>query len=160
MPGVTSDLSIPIVDLFAGPGGLGEGFTTFRAPGGRAPFRVRLSIEKDFWAHQTLTLRAFYRQFSPGRVSGRYYDVLRGTADVESLFARFPEESARAREEAWNAELGAVDQSELRRRIDAAVSQSDEWVLIGGPPCQAYSVAGRSGYRRTPYSKLLLPAGA
>jgi DNA (cytosine-5)-methyltransferase 1 len=52
-------------------------------------FKVELSIEKDFWAHQTLTLRAFFRQFPPGRVPGKYYDVLRGAAERDSLFARF-----------------------------------------------------------------------
>ena len=60
--------AIPVVDLFAGPGGLGEGFATLHDRDDRSCFRVRLSIEKDFHAHQTLLLRAFYRQFSAGRV--------------------------------------------------------------------------------------------
>ena len=70
--------------------------------------------------------------------------MLRGTADLNELFARFPEDAERARAEAWHAELGTVDHSEVRQRIDKAVGPSKEWVLIGGPPCQAYSVVGRS----------------
>jgi len=41
---------IPVIDLFAGPGGLGEGFS--RAGEGRL-FRTVLSIEKDAHAHST-----------------------------------------------------------------------------------------------------------
>jgi DNA (cytosine-5)-methyltransferase 1 len=144
---------VPVVDLFAGPGGLGEGFTSFRGPDGPPCFKVQLSIEKDAYAHQTLLLRAFYRQFPAGRVPALYYDVLRGTARREQLFARFPEQAERASAEAWQAELGSTPSHDVRQRIRAAIGDSDEWVLVGGPPCQAYSVVGRSrnkgvgGYR-------------
>ena len=134
---------VPVIDLFAGPGGLGEGFTTLRRDD-RTCFKVRLSIEKDWHAHQTLVLRAFYRQFSPGRVPGLYYDVLRGTAERETLFAKFPEQAANAAAEAWNAELGETPHRDVRERIETALGEADDWVLIGGPPCQAYSLAGRS----------------
>lgn len=145
--------AVPVVDLFAGPGGLGEGFTALRRPDGRACFKVRLSIEKDYFAHQTLLLRAFYRQFSPGRIPSLYYDLLRGAASREALFAKFPEQAARATDEAWHGELGVVPHRDVREGIKNALGNSDEWILIGGPPCQAYSVAGRSrnkgieGYR-------------
>jgi DNA (cytosine-5)-methyltransferase 1 len=144
---------IPIIDLFAGPGGLGEGFTAFRASGNQAAFDVRLSIEKGVWAHQTLTLRAFFRQFALGRVPAKYYDVLRGRADAAALFTKYPEEAAKACSEAWRAELGSTKDSEVGDRIQAALGKERNWVLIGGPPCQAYSMAGRSrnkgikGYR-------------
>jgi hypothetical protein len=49
-----------IVDLFAGPGGLGEGFASLDV-GGHAPFRIGISVEKEASAHRTLTLRAFLR---------------------------------------------------------------------------------------------------
>jgi DNA (cytosine-5)-methyltransferase 1 len=145
--------AVPVIDLFAGPGGLSEGFASLHDSDDRPCFRVRLSIEKDFHAHQTLLLRAFYRQFSAGRVPALYYDVLRSLADRDTLFNRFPEEAARASAEAWHAELGVTDANTVRDRINNALGDSNEWVLIGGPPCQAYSVAGRSrnkgveGYR-------------
>jgi len=53
---------ISIIDLFAGPGGLGEGFSEFRK-NHRKPFKIAISIEKEKFAHQTLSLRSFYRQF-------------------------------------------------------------------------------------------------
>jgi DNA (cytosine-5)-methyltransferase 1 len=135
---------VSVIDLFAGPGGLGEGFTSLEASDNRSCFKVRLSIERDAHAHQTLLLRALYRQFSPGRVPGLYYDVLRGTADVWALFKRFPEHADKATKEAWHAELGVTNYTEVRARIRTALNGSENWVLIGGPPCQAYSVAGRS----------------
>ena len=54
---------IPIIDLFAGPGGLGEGFMSLKNKEGKSIFDINLSIEKDINAHKTLTLRSFYRQF-------------------------------------------------------------------------------------------------
>ena len=136
--------TVPVIDLFAGPGGLGEGFTALQRPDSRPCFKVCLSIEKEFNAHQTLLLRAFCRQFSAGRVPGLYYDVLRGTSDREALFKRFPEEAARATAEAWHAELGVTEHDDVHDRIKTALGSAAEWILIGGPPCQAYSVAGRS----------------
>jgi len=38
---------IPVIDLFAGPGGLGEGFAAMGRPVGFPQFQIRLSIEKD-----------------------------------------------------------------------------------------------------------------
>ena len=51
-----------------------------------------------------------------------------------------------AKKEAWHAELGANEfPSELiDKRIKEGLNGARDWVLIGGPPCQAYSVAGRS----------------
>ena len=62
-----------IIDLFAGPGGLGEGFSQAgRDPG--APMKVRLSIEMDDHAIQTLRLRAFLRSFD--EFPQEYHDAL------------------------------------------------------------------------------------
>jgi DNA (cytosine-5)-methyltransferase 1 len=137
------NLSVPVIDLFAGPGGLGEGFSTFSA-GRNRPFRIHLSIEKDPWAHETLRLRSFFRQFSPDEVPGEYYDVLRGIRTVDALFQAYQAEAKAARQEAWRATLGLTKRDVVNARIRQALADSTTWVLIGGPPCQAYSVAGRS----------------
>ena len=54
---------IPIIDIFAGPGGLGEGFSSLVNDANERAFKIKLSIEKEPHAHRTLQLRAFFRQF-------------------------------------------------------------------------------------------------
>lgn len=135
---------IPIVDLFAGPGGLGEGFASCVTGSQQPSFEVRLSIEMDRDAHTTLELRSFFRQFPKGAAPDDYYQRLRGTITTEELFAQHPVQAAHARTEAWLAELGKVPTEELHERIRQAVGGSSRWVLCGGPPCQAYSIVGRS----------------
>lgn len=138
---------IPIVDLFAGPGGLGEGFSSFRDCADRQIFKIVLSIEKDPIAHRTLKLRSFFRQFPKRQVPEDYYSFLRGELTLEELYQRYPDQSAEAAAEAWNAELGAdrrFPKAEIDERIRQGLNGAKDWVLIGGPPCQAYSLVGRS----------------
>lgn len=132
---------IKIVDLFAGPGGLSEGFSAYRA-GKKNIFKIRLSIEKDPYAHQTLELRAFYRQFKRNQAPKSYFDYITGRISRESLFDKYSEESERAKNEAQLLEIG-VQNNKIRTIIKSIASQ-DPWIMIGGPPCQAYSLAGRS----------------
>ena len=112
-------------------------------------FRIALSIEKDRWA-KTLRLRSFFRQFAQA-VPDFYYEYLRGRLSLEELFLRYPDEAGRADAEAWQAELGRPDRyptALIDHRIQKAIGGAADWVLIGGPPCQAYSLAGRSRMSR------------
>ncbi len=141
--------TIPVIDLFAGPGGLGEGFSSFQTADSQRPFRIVLSIEKDHYAHQTLALRSFFRQFAPGAVPEDYYDFLRKADEPEPerrkrLFGAYPEQAMRAANTALFAELGVNDPQTIRERIRGALEGYGDFVLLGGPPCQAYSVMGRS----------------
>jgi len=140
---------IPIIDLFAGPGGLSEGFSACCDQEGAPRFRVALSIEKEEHAHRTLELRAFFREFERGRVPSEYYSYLRGEISRKDLFKAFPKEGRLASSLAWHAELGHQDLNPryVDRRIRAATGKAQWWVLIGGPPCQAYSTVGRSRMR-------------
>ena len=137
-------MPIPIIDLFAGPGGLGEGFSRLRDDRQRRVFRIGLSIEKDPVAHKTLELRAFFRQFSDGKAPDEYYEYLAGNITRAALFESCPVAAKAARHEAWNATLGKTEVAEIDARITSALSGRDNWLLIGGPPCQAYSLVGRS----------------
>jgi DNA (cytosine-5)-methyltransferase 1 len=136
---------IPIIDLFAGPGGLGEGFSRWRYRDGRPAFKIRLSIEMDPFAHRTLLLRSFYRQFDPANVPASYYQYLRGEISRSELEQMFKPQFAAASEEAWQATLGKTDPEEVSLKIVSALGRDrEDWLLIGGPPCQAYSLVGRS----------------
>lgn len=140
---------IKIIDLFAGPGGLGEGFSSLTDENGKPIFRIALSIEKEKSAHKTLTLRAFFRQFSPQNIPAEYYEYLHGRLGndpFEQLFnvPHLKKFAERACTEARCLTLGE-DNDKINTAIEAALGEKNEpWVLIGGPPCQAYSLVGRS----------------
>jgi DNA (cytosine-5)-methyltransferase 1 len=139
-------LAIPVVDIFAGPGGLGEGFSALFDYKNTRAFKIVLSIEKDFYAHQTLTLRSFFRQFDKGMVPKDYYDFLKGQISKEELYNRWPMQALSAKKEAWLFVLGENENSNyiVDERIKRSLNGEKNWILIGGPPCQAYSLVGRS----------------
>jgi DNA (cytosine-5)-methyltransferase 1 len=139
--------SISVIDIFAGPGGLGEGFSSSRSKTQKPLFKIKLSIEKDEYAHKTLTLRAFYRQFSENNIPPKYYEYLRGETSLDKLYKAYPKEFDIAQKEAWLFELGKNSRDMARKRIEEVLVGSTNWVLIGGPPCQAYSLVGRSRMR-------------
>ncbi|MEC9491102.1 DNA cytosine methyltransferase [Flexistipes sp.] len=145
-------MKIPIIDIFAGPGGLGEGFSAFVNPENhKRQFKIALSIEKDTYAHQTLKLRSFFRQFAPEQVPLEYYECIKERITLSELYVRWPLQAKKANAEALLAELGegkeAVSNSIVDKKIQSALNKEKDWVLIGGPPCQAYSVVGRSRRR-------------
>lgn len=130
-----------VVDLFAGPGGLAEGFSRYQTPDGHAPFDVVLSVEKDPAAHRTLLLRSLLRQFEGPMPE--YYDALNSGVPLPDWASICPGEWSDARHEAQCLELGSERARRIiDRRIDD-VSDESEAVVIGGPPCQAYSIVGR-----------------
>ena len=134
---------VPFIDIFAGPGGLSEGFSRLATfTGGQTDFECRLAIEKDPVAARTLALRSFYRAFPEGEVPDDYYQVIRGKKAAASL-ALHPEWE-KAEQHVWNIELGVESEGSLHRRIAAAIDGTRNWVLLGGPPCQAYSLMGRA----------------
>ena len=145
---------IPIVDLFAGPGGLGEGFMSVKDKDGNPAFDIRLSIEKEVNAHKTLTWRSFYWQFiKTGKsVPNEYYHAYK-TEDIgkrEEIIEKALDsylEGKIVREEARLVELGSPEwpSKEVDKLIRKQLGKkTEDWVLIGGPPCQAYSNVGRS----------------
>jgi DNA (cytosine-5)-methyltransferase 1 len=141
--------AIPVIDLFAGPGGLCEGFSSVFDETGARRFAVKVSVEMDPIAHRTLLLRAIFRKFPRGKVPGVYYDYIRGELTREE-FLTHPEiqdAAEQATREARCAELGATPAKEVDDWIRDALGNQTDWVLIGGPPCQAYSLAGRSRLR-------------
>ncbi|CAN5858318.1 DNA cytosine methyltransferase [soil metagenome] len=144
------DVRVRVIDLFAGPGGLGEGFSRFITDRGERVFSLCLSIEKEKYAHQTLRLRSFFRQFPPLEAPEDYYRILRGeiTTDVLEQGA-WQKEWQCAEALTLHAELGnPKDNNEIRTALaDAILKRKEPAVLIGGPPCQAYSVVGRARLR-------------
>jgi len=140
-------MPIPVVDLFAGPGGLGEGFSAIDS--GTA-FKIIVSAEMEQSAHSTLRLRAFYRilKNKGGKSLDSYYRFCHGESDKpwddESKWA-WDEAENEARRITLGSEAG---NKELNSIIDnAELGANKPWILIGGPPCQAYSLVGRARNR-------------
>ena len=134
---------VGIVDIFSGPGGLAEGFHPVSA-GPEWPFRITMLVEKDPAAYETLLLRSFLRNFN-GTLPAEYYDLLNGRIDAPDWGARYPVEWQAAENEAKYLELGDARTSRFvaRRIPEIRDAYGTNTVLIGGPPCQAYSLAGR-----------------
>lgn len=143
-------MTVPVVDVFAGPGGLNEGFSSYA---GGDVFSTAVSIEMDPVACQTLTLRAAVRRSLQvdGSLPPVYYSFMKDSRrDLRQLEddERFAVHIKEARSEVHQHELSEASQLESDRLVRKALGQAfkddEPWVLIGGPPCQAYSLVGRS----------------
>ena len=134
-------MRIPVIDIFAGPGGLGEGFSAAEV---NVRFNIRLSIEKDHIAHQTLQLRSFLRTFGYDAFPAEYYEYVKGKITRDELYKAYPAQARHAAEEVWQVELGVENSEHVHDRIEKALGGNRHWVLLGGPPCQAYSLVGRA----------------
>ena len=134
-----------VVDIFAGPGGLAEGFSSVPGIGGTPAFKIALSVEKESAAHSTLRLRSFLRQFGDA-LPDSYYELINQGGTEPDWAALYPDEWKAAEEEAWKLELGKEDpEDKLNPRLDAIREAANgNVILIGGPPCQAYSLVGRA----------------
>lgn len=145
---------IGVIDIFAGPGGLGEGFSSFKPDAGQHPFELAVSAEMEKSAHSTLRLRAFYRLLvrKEGKVPKDYYDYLEKVAkddasppEIYFSTGKWKSLWKEAEEEALNLTLGrGEDNKALLDRINKVKGNYEQMILIGGPPCQAYSLVGRS----------------
>lgn len=144
---------IPVIDLFAGPGGLGEGFSSLRDENNAPVFQTIMSIERDAQARQTLRLRAYLRKIlnedgTLPRVYLRYMDK-HDAPSFEALKNYRPDQWKAAGDEALCATLVDGDDTLVnqgQQRVNEWFSNHEKGplVLIGGPPCQAYSLVGRS----------------
>lgn len=145
--------AIPVIDLFAGPGGLNEGFAQVTAKGSAA-FSILGSYEVTPEACQTLHLRSYYRRLieaADTRGLARYDAFARCELSLDAL------PSSSAQRLLWDetqvipVRLGVETRGQSDVDMRSALSNhsrdggdSEELVVIGGPPCQAYSLAGRS----------------
>lgn len=134
-----------VIDLFAGPGGLGEGFTGYTTNKGEKPYSIAFSVEKDSAAHSTLRLRSFLRHFKR-KLPKEYYRAINSGENLPDFSLLYPSEWEAAENEALNIELGV---RKTQKVIDERIKNiqniaGHNTILIGGPPCQAYSTIGRA----------------
>lgn len=124
---------------------MGEGFAAYSGNNG-IRFDIRLSIESNASACETLRLRSFYRR-SSGKARKDYYRFVNGEMALQELYELHKEiHDEINNHEVWEVTLGGdgFSEDELHRRVASAIGDTGDWLLIGGPPCQAYSTAGRA----------------
>jgi DNA (cytosine-5)-methyltransferase 1 len=139
-----------LVDVFAGPGGLGEGFLSRTDARGNVRFKTALSIERNDDAHSTLTLRHFVRAFGGNEFPENYYRYLEGQISLQELYNAHPTQYESATNSALKITLGESSRAEVKRLLRARLNGRQRWALVGGPPCQAYSLVGRSRMQADP----------
>lgn len=140
---------IPVIDVFAGPGGLNEGFSQIRDAHGQKQFEILASFEMDKVACETLRIRESVRSLEKDSPDyARYLEFTTGSLGWSDLAKDdFSAHLAKAKTVVQELVLGEATRNEsdevIRKRLEGRL-ESDPWVLIGGPPCQAYSLVGRS----------------
>ena len=129
-----------VIDLFAGCGGLSEGFR-------QAGFEVIAQVEMDKWACETLRTRCLYYHLKDIGKMSLYYKFLRGEIDRDDIFKRFPEFKESIYYTVIQFEFGKEKSDKILENIERArrfYGTRKFHVIIGGPPCQPYSLAGRA----------------
>lgn len=142
-----------VVDLFSGAGGLTEGFV-------REGFKVVAHVEKEKWACETLKTRICFHFLKARGDLELYYEYVRKSCDYRKLeqerkiiYDKYPELEERVNIEVINRffgrpkkEPGASTTESIIKLIKKSMTYNSVGkvdVIIGGPPCQAYSLIGR-----------------
>ncbi len=122
------------IDLFAGAGGLSEGFI-------RAGFKPIAHVEMDKAACFTLKTRMVYHHLKANGSFKKYVDYLKGEINRDTLYKYVPEDVLNS---VINLPISDNTNLEIHNKIEKIQGNRPVDLIIGGPPCQAYSIAGRS----------------
>ncbi len=126
--------SLKYIDLFAGAGGLSEGFI-------REGFQAIAHVEMDKDACDTLKTRLAYHYLAKNNKLSIYKAYLKNEITREVLWGNIPEPIM---ESVINEEITGETISGIFNNIDKQSDGNKVDLIIGGPPCQAYSLVGRS----------------
>jgi DNA (cytosine-5)-methyltransferase 1 len=121
------------IDLFAGAGGLSEGFI-------RNGYNPVAHVEIDRAACFTLKTRIAYHYLAATGQVDIYNSYLRGQITRQELYSNIPDCLIKT---VINAEIGS-ENNKVFKEIDALLNNGVVDLIIGGPPCQAYSIVGRA----------------
>jgi len=122
------------IDLFAGAGGLSEGFI-------KAGFEPIAHVEMDEAACYTLKTRAAYHYLKSKNKYETYKAYLRNEITRAELYKEIPAEILNS---VINLPIGADNNPKIHKAIKAQLGNRKVDLIIGGPPCQAYSLVGRA----------------
>lgn len=128
------DSSLIYIDLFAGAGGLSEGFI-------KEGYSAVAHVEMDKNACDTLRTRQAYHYLSKTNNLSVYEAYLKNNISKEFLWDSIPKSMI---ESVINEEISSITINRIFEKIDSQLESQKVDVIIGGPPCQAYSLVGRS----------------
>ncbi|WP_048151976.1 DNA cytosine methyltransferase [Methanolacinia paynteri] len=127
------------LDMFAGGGGLTEGFI-------RQGFDFAAHIEMNEHAAKTLETRLCYHYLKQNKDLSHYADYYMGKINREELFDGINEPSIVTDsivKHEINDESEKILIESIKKNLYEKYGRTDVDIVIGGPPCQAYSLAGR-----------------
>jgi DNA (cytosine-5)-methyltransferase 1 len=122
------------IDLFAGAGGLSEGFI-------RSGFKPVAHVEIDKAACFSLKTRTAYHYLKENNKFNFYYSYLKGEVTRSNLYKQVPHELL---DSIINQPIGPENNELIFDRISNQLKGDSVDIIIGGPPCQAYSLVGRA----------------
>lgn len=126
--------SINYIDLFAGAGGLSEGFI-------REKFHPVSHVEMNKEACDTLKTRLAFHYLNQHKKLKTYFSYLQNEISREELWKIIPDGII---DSVINDEISGKTIENIFKQIDEKLDSKKVDLIIGGPPCQAYSLVGRS----------------
>ena len=126
--------TLSFLDVFAGGGGLSEGFI-------RAGYSPVAHVEVNKAACYTLKTRMVYHWLKNHDRVSEYYDYLHGRISRSQLYDLVPETETAS---VINAEIVKQTIPNIFNQIDGLLNGQSLDLIVGGPPCQAYSMVGRN----------------
>jgi DNA (cytosine-5)-methyltransferase 1 len=125
------------IDLFAGAGGLSEGFI-------RAGFEPLAHIEMDKYACDTLKTRAAFHYLKSKKKLDVYKEYLHEKQEGEDGSKLWKHVPSKIIDTVIQSEIGEKTIEEIFQKVDDLIGKKHVDIIVGGPPCQAYSVVGRA----------------
>jgi len=127
--------NLNFIDLFSGAGGLSEGFI-------KAGFNPIAHVEIDKKACDTLETRLVYHKLKKENKVQFYYDYIsQKTTRVDFLKKHGNNEISNS---VINIPIGGENNKIIFNKIDNLIGSRQIDLIVGGPPCQAYSLVGRA----------------
>lgn len=129
-----SEKNLTYIDLFAGAGGLSEGFI-------RQGFSPIAHVEMNKFACDTIKTRVAYHYLKQNGELKKYESYLKKEINREMLWKQIPKSEM---ESVIQSEISPKTLNDIFDSIDKRVRGKKVDVIVGGPPCQAYSIVGRA----------------
>lgn len=121
------------IDLFAGASGMSEGFI-------KAGLNPISHIEMDQEACYTIKTRAAYHFLVKHDKTDIYFDYIKGNVTREEFYEQIPKDIL---DSVLNVEISDDSIKSIFSQIKSFQKRASVDLIIGGPPCQAYSLLGR-----------------